>query len=180
MRRLLRIISFRSFPATTHGRQHALCVFICALSALSLVSCQRPTSSVEHYAELVKEPDLDCVLEQLRAIATHNAVQVLQDGIPLGINHRFIFEADGVPHHMGILFRPDHTASLRHTSWAPHLKLVELQAAQRSLGTVEKLLADRCDSIDYGTVVQESCYGKNCEQLQAFDVRAPNEIGRVA
>src|SRR5678816_2356558 len=120
------------------------------LSVLSLVSCQLPTSAVEHYAELTKEPDLNCVLEQLRALATDNKVQSIEDGIPVGTNHRFVFEAGGVPHHLGLLFNKDHTASMRHTAWSPNLKLAELQAAQRSLAAVEKALTDHCNSVDYG------------------------------
>lgn len=158
--RRLRIVSFPSPPAVACG------ALVCALSALYLVSCSPPASYVDHYAELTKPPDLACVVEQLHAIATDRKVQTIDDPSSEGVNHRFVFDAGGVPHHLGIFFRADHSASMRHTAWAPHLKLAELQAARRSLGAVEKELADRCGGIDHDSVVQETCHGKNCDQLE--------------
>ena len=141
-------------------------LFICIPLGLGLVACPAPSSFVEHYAELNTAPDLRCILHRLRAIAVNDAVEVIDDQIPLGVNHRFVFQIGGVPHHLGVLIRPDNSASLRHTAWAPHLLVAELQAAQRSLSAVEKSLVNRCDTGDFIAIVQESCYGENCDQLR--------------
>lgn len=137
-------------------------------AALLLVACPAPTSKIEHFTTLAYPPDIACIWNRLLAIAKWPSVQTIRDVIPVGVNHRFNFEAKRAPHSIGILFGKDGTFAFRNIAWAPNLTLVELQAARQSLFEVEELLDNRCNLGPIVANVHETCSGKNCDRLAAL------------
>ena len=134
-----------------------------ATIALTLSACPKETSLVEHYADRVQVPNTSCVLAELKSLAMDNAVQQIKDDIPLGTSHRFLFEVQDTLHSLIVLVRPDNSASIRHTAYAPNHIVSELQMAQSSIGKVEEALADRCGmALEPAT---ESCQGRHCDEF---------------
>jgi hypothetical protein len=138
------------------------------LTGFLLVACPGDTSQVEHFTTLAAPPNVTCIWNRLVEVAKWHRVQSIRDAIPIGINHRFNFEAKSAPHSIGILFGDDGSFTYRNTRWAPNLTFSELHAAQKSLVEVDELLDGRCNLGRIVGNVRETCNGKNCDRLAAM------------
>lgn len=137
---------------------------VCKLAlTLSLTGCIEETSMLEDYIEHAEPVDRPCLLAALRRAANDELVQEIDDIIPLGINHRYVFAVGRSPHHLSVLVRLDASVSLRHTVWATRLTLRELQRAEDSLNSVTEAVSAAC-ALGWQDA-QRACHGRACDAL---------------
>ena len=141
--------------------------FIAALLSAVVAGCPAPTSEVVHEVELVQPPDVACIEAILRIHASGGKIEVGADESTPWKNYGFMFNVSAVPHHLGIQVRPDGTSRFHHASWAPKLKLRELQDAERSLTDIELQLTGHCNLGELAQGMRQACYGKHCDRLRA-------------
>lgn len=141
-------------------------VCLATLASAIVAGCPASTSRLMHDKELPETPDISCIEGLLRNVAKDGRVQAITDKIPLGTNHGFVFDVAAVPHHLGILVRPNGTSVFRHVAWAPKLKLRELHDAEGSLTRIEMQLSGHCKLGDLARDMARACSGKNCDRFQ--------------